>query len=39
MPQRYCNLWLRQMEVRMTWDHQGPHIDMRQLDKMAEQWK
>ncbi|UHJ77432.1 recombinase family protein [Mycobacteroides abscessus subsp. abscessus] len=32
------NLWLRQMEVRMTWDHQGPHIDMRQLDKMAEQW-
>lgn len=32
------NLWLRQMEVRMTWDHQGPHIDMRHLEKMAEQW-
>ncbi|CPU02979.1 phague integrase [Mycobacteroides abscessus] len=32
------NVWLRSMEVRMTWDHQGTHVEMLHLEKMAEQW-
>lgn len=32
------NVWLRSMEVRMTWDHQGAHVEMLHLEKMAEQW-
>lgn len=32
------NVWLRQMEVRMTWDQVGPHVEMLHLEKMAEQW-
>ncbi|MEU9807017.1 recombinase family protein [Mycobacterium sp. NPDC050853] len=32
------NVWLRSMEVRMTWDQQGPHVEMLHLERMAEQW-
>lgn len=33
------NVWLRQMEVRMTWDQVGPHVEMLHLERMAAQWE
>ncbi|WP_457068107.1 recombinase family protein [Mycobacteroides abscessus] len=32
------NLWLRGMDIRMWWNHQGIQTDMLHLEKMAEQW-
>ncbi|WED90296.1 recombinase family protein [Mycobacteroides chelonae] len=32
------NLWLRSMDIQMSWNHQGIQTDMLHLEKMAEQW-
>lgn len=32
------NLWLRGMDIRMSWNHQGIRTDLLYLEKLAEQW-